>query len=97
MVVGHLISFAVSVKDEIILSNNNSCFSTPHVMITSMRKMLKTWVYFQCYTPKDMPKCVKFTHILKYILHSNCIWDVNSIMCVHQIWLDAVFPVEAFC
>lgn len=34
---------------------------------------------------------MKVTHILKSILHLNCIWDVNnSIMCVHQIWLDAV-------
>ncbi len=44
MVVGHLFFFDVSVKDEIILEH--SCLFTPHIMITSISKMLKTWVYF---------------------------------------------------
>lgn len=50
MVVGHLLYFAV------ILNNDAAViFFTPHIT-TSISEVLKTWVYFQCYTPKDLPK-----------------------------------------
>lgn len=75
MVVGHWFYFDVSVKGKIIFFNTTktAVFIPPFTIVTSISKVLKIWVYFKCYTPKEMPKCAKFTHTFQPILHSNCI------------------------
>lgn len=87
-------------------------FFTTHIIGMSISKMLKTWVYSAIYaTPPKICQnddrvrlhsqmdCNLWSFLtFPNILHTNCIWDVNnSIMCLHHRWLDAVFPIEAFC